>query len=131
MAYVRWSSVLNTGLTSQDEIDFINNYTGTDSPANALFDYQRSQPHSEISEWYIYWDALDEDHNDRNLQRLCLMCNGNKSGFVDSFCIDYPELRVMYDRDNWSALGNDVPQLSLVRECVERWLTNVEKEYPE
>lgn len=111
MSYCRWSS-------------FIHNKV----PIDAYFDNEKSfeeiakEYNDEVSDWYIYHDCSSGE--DKDSQMLAIW---HVKGETPLF--SYPEVKEMYEADNFGILEEYMTQREFMKKCVKSWLDYIEEDY--
>ena len=130
MSYVRWSSVINPAIDFDEEMEL---YKNGKSP-HEVMKIKLQGENSFRSEWYIYWHSisselkeLDSNNEEkRENQYLAMWLSGEEKTPV----LAYPEVKRMYDNDDWNLLGfKDIKQIDVLKSCVKKWINDVESEF--
>lgn len=112
MSYCRWSSLLHApGLTMQEWVK--------SSPAELAKKYN-----TELSDWYIFWHTSSGDSRD---EQLLAIWHKND---IKHRLYNYESVLDMFKNNDWSELEN-VTQVEFLRNCVEDWLIDVNREFGE
>lgn len=121
MSYTRWSTIINSPFTNDEELNMVVEGIRLDKRIKTA---QERNPESYLSDWYIFWHSMgdDEDNSPEN-QYLAMWLAGEELNPV----ADYATVKRMYESDDWNELGFEVRQKELLRDCVKRWLDNVER----
>lgn len=124
MSYTRWSTVINSALTTEDQIELFK--SGRD------YLYVREKmleaDGAYISDWYIFWYSADESegNNDLNEQLLAIWLKGEDKNPV----LDYQTVKSMYQDEKWEILGfRNLRQIKLLKSSIGNWLDDIENEF--
>lgn len=117
MAYVRWSTVINSGLSVQEQILLYSEIKDFEKFREKLLEKEGSY----LSNWYIYWHANYPESQYREEQCLAVIHNRGKSHILN-----YDNIKVIYDTKNWSYFGEEIDQIELLERCLKEWLEEVE-----
>jgi hypothetical protein len=116
MSYCRWSTIINSGLTWEEEFKLITNEI---SMQDRL---KHCKEGAEISQWYIFHHA---DSGEWLEQQYLAIWHVEGDGHPT---LPYDVVKAMYESDDWYAL-DVVTQQEFLRKCVKQWLDDVEAEY--
>lgn len=124
MSYIRWSSDIKDTVPFEEEMKlYLDGKTYEDIKA------LKEERGAVLSDWYIYWHANGYDKGVGRHDQLLSIWHKTMGDHLDTF--SYTEVMDMYDRDDWSAIHcTELTQKEVMKECVERWLKEVEDEYP-
>lgn len=122
MSYCRWSSIINSKLSWQEEMQLRCERLSLEEILKLAGE------DAELSDWYIFWQTnyLEDDEQTKDNQLLAVWNRLSKG----SPSFTYEEIKEMYDNDSWEPLGV-VTQKGFMRSCVKGWLQQVEEEYPD
>jgi len=118
MSLVRWSTIINSPFTDDEEIRMLTMCMDLDTKLKKA---QEKNPDAYLSAWYIFWYSASGDcqaPSKPENQLLAMWLAGEERMPVE----DYVTVKDMYERDDWSALGIEIRQKEVLRECVKRWL---------
>jgi len=122
MSYVRWSSIVNCELTTEEYFALMDK----DLEATEQWCKENKTPDAEVSDWYIFWHSMGgNESNKRTAQYLAMWICGEEGAPV----LDYTTVKTMLETDDWSPLGyKNITQKHVLVDCVKRWLKNVEED---
>ena len=120
MSYVRWSSMVNCELTTEEYFALMNESL----EATEKWCKENKTPDAELSDWYIFWHSMGGDKSEkREDQYLAMWMAGEELTPV----LDYTTVKTMLETDDWSPLGyKNITQKHVLVDCVKRWIRNVE-----
>ncbi len=118
MAYVRWSTVINSGLSIQEEILLYSEIKDFKKFREKLLEKEGSY----LSNWYIYWHDTYPESKFRDEQQLAISHTKSKSHFLS-----YIQVKNIYEQKNWSYFGENIDQTELLERCLKEWLDEVEE----
>tara|TARA_B100001245_G_C22861527_1_gene414248 strand:- start:299 stop:670 length:372 start_codon:yes stop_codon:yes gene_type:complete len=118
MAYVRWSTVINSGLSIQEEMLLYSEIKDFEKFREKLLEKEGSY----LSNWYIYWHATYPESKCREDQCLAVIHNNGKSHILS-----YDYIKEIYNAKNWSYFGENIDQTELLERCLKEWLDEVEE----
>jgi hypothetical protein len=125
MSYVRWSSIVNCELTTEEWISL----HCTTEKASTLEGIEKwckenKTPDAEVSDWYIFWHSMGGYESDKRTDQYLAMWN---CGEAKTPVLDYSAVKTMLETDDWSQLGyENITQKHVLVDCVKRWIRNVE-----
>ena len=122
MSYVRWSSMVNCELTTEEYMNLMN---------ESLEDTEKwckenKNPDAELSDWYIFWHSMGGDESEKPEDQYLAMWNCTEELTP---VLDYATVKTMLETDDWSPLGyKTLTQKHVLVDCVKGWLENIERE---
>lgn len=111
MAYCRWSSFIKGRVPMEAHLS-----------KKSLEDLEKEYE-DELSDWYIFDNVYGGTTLDTQLLSIW------NRHYEDNCDFQYPEVKRMYETDDWSNLPGEVTQKEFLRTNVKRWLDDVEEEY--
>lgn len=124
MSYVRWSTIINADMSTEEWVDLISRRI--DLEGQLKWCKKNKNPECYLSDWYIFWHSIsDKDSNQKEDQHLAMWNCGEQKTPV----LDYKTVKQMLETDDWSPLGyKEITQKEVLIDCVKRWLDNVDRD---
>lgn len=125
MSYIRWGSVCNSSMSLTDEMDLLRR----GKTLQEVRQCQLKEAGTVTSDWYIYWHSMSgDDHNETRDDQYLAMWNRNSE---KTPVWSYSDVKAMHETKNWALLGDDLTQIDILENCIERWLNDVKEKYKE